>query len=597
MLVALQLAWGCAPELEVTEVALELRVPSGCELGAAESLELRALGDFPARRERFDLRARRTTFDGVPIGTRELVIEGQFAAGALASGRASVVATQGGEPAPIVLLPESRSCPLGDPAAVARAGVAAAPLPGGGFLIAGGGDASGQILSRAWVLRAGRVLLDEVPDGMLLRRRDASATRVGGAVLVAGGASDASGEADQTFEVYDPVRGAFARELSRKLSAGSRMEHGAALLADGRVLLAGGRSEPAGAPLATAQLIRLEPPEQEQPSDLNTARIAPEVLVLDSGAVLVVGGRDEHGAVVTRVERFEAAAARFVTLDVDLPAYEDVAVAALPGARLAWVGCDTRARIACGFVIVLVRGEEPIAIDVALPWPERVPRGLVSLRAITLEDGRVLVTGREPDASMASRAFVLDPSERTLEPDEASRAPTVVLRLDDGVVAELDPAGASLRRLGSFSVYDTPPAELVAVERLRVALDAPERWERSSRGLRALVRGARLDVPRLRFGAMRVELELSGSLQLRLSAADAPELTLHIGGAEPAADGCGPVPAGARVFLERRGELVRVWSERPASSCSVRWRARGLAALALEAEADAVLRSLRVRRL
>lgn len=583
----------CSADARVTEAAFALHTSAGCELGSPERLELAALGDFPTRRARFELRDSLENFDTFPASTLELAIEGRFAAAPSAGGRAPLAAAVSGtsrdSPRSIVVLPEGRSCPLSDFGIVASEGATVAAMPGGGLFIAGGTRADGSVLSSAVSVAAGELIGAVVPEGMLLRRRYATATLAGAWIVVAGGAD---GGAAETYEVFDIARGRFAGELSRKL-ANARMEHGSALLPDGTLLLAGGRSQPGGAPLATAELIRLEAALPEQPGELVNARVAPAVLVLDSGAVIVAAGRDEAGAVVASLERLDAAAKRFVR--VDLPSYENVVALALPGARVAWLGCDTRSH-ACGLTLVLLRGDEPVQVDVPLDWSALVPLGLSTLRAVALDDGRVLVTGRDPDANMLSRALVIDLDARTIDSAEASRAPTVLVPLADGAIAELDPFGTSLRRLGSFSVYESPSGNLLAAEARRIAIDAPERWERVDEGLRALVGGARIDIPHLRFGNFELELRLEGDGLVSIATADAPELAIGVG-SRLSAPGCPRLSTEGHVVLERRaGSVALKLTANGKDVCSVPLPSTSPAKLAIEAEADTVLRELTVTR-
>jgi hypothetical protein len=584
----------CEPETRITDAAFELHTSMGCELGAADSVELAALGDFPTQRERFSLDAPTSTFENFPLATRELGLSGVFA-GALATGRAALLASDGELPHSMIVLPEARSCPLSDRGIAAGAGAVVAALPDGGMLIAGGTASDGKVLKSAVSVGPGELIGEDVPDGMFLRRRYATATRVGTRVVVAGGAEGPGGSAEETYEVYDSVLGIFARELSDQL-LGARMEHGAALLPDGSILLAGGRSEPGGAPLATAELVRLVPPAPDQPGDLVVARVAPNVLVLDSGAVIVAGGRDAAGALVASLERFEAAAKRFVRIVLDLPSYENAVAVALPGARVAWVGCDAHSP-RCGVTLILLHGAEPVQVDLPLDWASAAPLGLSAVRAIALDDGRMLITGRDPDANMMSRALLVDLDAQQIESVEASRAPNVLVSLADGSVAELDPFGTSLRRLGSFSVYDSPSGDVLTVEARRAVLDAAPRWNRSDEGLRALVSGARIDVPHLRFGNFRCELRFDGDALIQIATSDAPALAIGVG-ARVSAPGCSGPSASGRVVLERRpGSIgLRVGSS-GRDGCSVTFPSTSPARIAIEATVDTVIRSLEITRL
>jgi hypothetical protein len=597
-LAAVVISWlvvACEAETVVTEASFELHTSAGCELGAADSLELTALGDFPSQRERLSPDSPSARFDTFPLDTRELAFSGVFAAAPLATGRASLLASDGEAPHSMIVLPEGRSCPLSDRGIAAGEGATVTALPRGGMLIAGGTSNEGNVLSSAVLVRPGELLGEVVPTGMLLERRYASATLVGTRVIVAGGAQGADGRAEQTYEVYDTVRGSFARELNDRL-LGARMEHGAALLPDGNVLLAGGRSEPDGAPLATAELVRLEPPVPDQPSDLVVPRVDPSVLVLDSGAVVVAGGRDPSGGIVASLERFDPAAKRFIPVELELPSYENAVAVALPGARIAWVGCDTLSP-RCGITLVLLHGTEPVQVDLPLDWGSAAPLGLSSVRAVALDDGRLLVTGREPDANMMSRALVVDLDAQQIETVEASRAPSVLVSLADGAVAELDPFGTSLRRLGSFSVYDSPSGDVLTAEARRAVLDAAPRWNRSDEGLRALVSGARVDIPHLRFGNFRCELRFAGAALIRIATSDAPGLAIGVG-ARMSAPGCPLLSASGRIMLERRpGSIALRLTASGRDECSVSFPSTSPARIAIEAEADTVLRSLEITRL
>jgi hypothetical protein len=331
---------------------------------------------------------------------------------------------------------------------------------------------------------------------------------------------------------------------------------------------------------------------------LVSARVAPQLIVLDSGAVIVAGGLNADGTVVPTLERFVAAAERFVQLELTLTAFEHVAAVGLPGGRIAWVGCDTSARVGCGLELVLLRGDEPVRVDVPLDWAGRLPLGLRDLRALALDDGRVLITGREPDANMRSRALLIDIGQRELTPYEATRTPRVLLSLADSAIVELDGVGGSLRRLGGLSIYESPQGDLVTSDPVLLVLDAPDRWERSSAGLRALLSGARLDVPRLQLGAFRLELELEGRALLRLRAAGVPELAVQLAPGEAPAPGCPQLSAAGTLLVERHGAELELWSDAaPAARCVLAAPSDAAVSLALEAEADAQLRSFRINRL
>lgn len=130
----------------------------------------------------------------------------------------------------------------------ARGGAAAAVLPNGDILVAGGfSNASGPALGTAVVYDVASGTWSTPPGTMQTARAYATATSLAdGRVLFAGGAGtglsglfsapDATDTA--TAEIFDPSTGRFTAAGS--LPGGGRVDHVAALLPDGRVLVAGG---------------------------------------------------------------------------------------------------------------------------------------------------------------------------------------------------------------------------------------------------------------------------------------------------------------------------------------------------------------------
>ncbi len=519
----------CSPPLEVATARLSLRDLPSCALAGQPPLQVRATGDFPSERREID-RGVPGVLDAFPPDTRWLAIEsgeGQARAGSL------VALTGQDQDVEALLLPLGRSCPLGDVLVAAPAGAALAALSGGGLLIAGGTQFEGTAATaHAAVLPPGAALARTVEQGMLLRRAGATATAVGARVVVAGGGPDDRGSAHDAFEVYDEASGAFDIAQSANLSGGPRREHGAVRVPDGRVLLVGGVSEVGAEPLASAELIELDAGDSTLlDARLGVARNAPQVLLLDSGTVLVALGRDEEGQPVAEVERFDLDALQFEAAAM-LPVHEEAAVAVLEGDRVAYVGCSgsDEEPAECELWWLLPDGVDFAAVQSTLE-PDALAReglrGLVDLRAASLGDGRLLVTGRDRSDSVERRAFVIDPNEPAIERVDASRVPERLVALADGVIAELDPAGASLRRPHVQSELDDPAEALLGPGPLAVALDAAERWRRDGAELEAR-QDARIDLPRLRFAAVRVELDVRGAAWLLLEPEAAPPVEVAV---------------------------------------------------------------------
>jgi len=105
-------------------------------------------------------------------------------------------------------------------------------------------------------------------------------------------------------------------------------------------------------------------------------------------------------------------------------------------------------------------------------------------------------------------------------------------------------------------------------------------------------------VPRLQLGAFRLQLELEGRALLRLRAAGVPELAVRLAPGERPDPGCPQLPATGTLLVERHGEELELWSSAaPGERCALAAPSAAPVSLALEAEADALLRSFRINRL
>jgi hypothetical protein len=106
--------------------------------------------------------------------------------------------------------------------------------------------------------------------------------------LVAGGLSSfTTGVTTTSAELFDPATGTFSPTGS--MEAG-RLEHSAILMADGRVLVAGGRSGLGGNDLGSAELYDPISGTFTSSGPMTTAREGQTATLLQDGAVLVAGG-------------------------------------------------------------------------------------------------------------------------------------------------------------------------------------------------------------------------------------------------------------------------------------------------------------------
>ena len=434
----------CQPAPDVGDLPLALRQLGACPLGPPSALTISALGDFPGQDVSIPVAEMSTPFELLPKGTLELSVLAETEAGR-ARGRKLLGFERDGDP--VWMLPEGSSCPLADVLLRATDGAAVAALPGGGALIAGGSESLTLASADAELLREGSEIGVPVGSGMLLRRAFASASVWRDQVVVAGGTADRRGTAHDTYELFD-IRGErFDAAHSGKLRQ-PRMQH-AALLTGDELLLVGGRSEAGGAVLTSVERIDLGQGESEELPEANAlreGRAFPAILRLDSGSVLVLAGQDEEGRVRGSVERLSRALARFELAARELPARAEVVVAALPGARVAWLTCDQGPGAQCELWLLAETPDGLTSTKLALPFAQEASAGLRELALSAYGSGRLLLTAADDsDPTGRRRAFEIDPAVPSLTRVTATRVPTRLVQLQSGAIAELDAEGLSLR--------------------------------------------------------------------------------------------------------------------------------------------------------
>ena len=191
------------------------------------------------------------------------------------------------------------------PMAGARADRAATRLPDGRVLIAGGiqtqPDASGNVLERP--LSSAEIFdprTDEFqPVGSMntSRARHAAALLPDGSVLITGGITDA-GAPIATAEIFEPGSSTFRPVGAMSIG---RASHSATVLQDGRVLIVGGRRTRPGQgqpdlALASAELFDSRTGQFEPTGSLTTERFAQSATLMADGRVLIAGGLNVFGA-------------------------------------------------------------------------------------------------------------------------------------------------------------------------------------------------------------------------------------------------------------------------------------------------------------
>ncbi len=191
---------------------------------------------------------------------------------------------------------------------VSRAAHTATLLPDGNVLITGG---CVRESCEAGELSASAELYDPVAGvfepttSMTIARVGSSATVLAdGRVLIAGGWSGRQPTA--SAELYDPATGVFVPTGAMTTKRGGHTE---ILLADGRVLLAGGFD--GSQSVASAELYDPASGTFSATGSMMVARNAHSAALLSEGRVLIAGGSSERAEVLASAEIYDVAAARF----------------------------------------------------------------------------------------------------------------------------------------------------------------------------------------------------------------------------------------------------------------------------------------------
>ena len=308
------------------------------------------------------------------------------------------------------------------------AGCAAGPAPGSASPGAGStpgttasptqalasSAASGPSIGR-WTAVTGLATPRDVHTATLLRD---------GRVLVAGGETyhvetdaSVSYEPLASAEVYDPATRTWTT-VAPMLEP--RVDHTATLLADGRVLIAGGASRefPPGCDggcdfsLATAELFDPATNTWSATGSLHVARNYAASTLLNDGRVLVAGGYNQGGHALPVAELYDPATGTWARtgdlLDADAANHWSSTVLLFDGTVLAVGGSVLDG--SGGRVVVPAEIYHPATGTWTLTGA--MPAGLAGT-ATRLLDGRVLVVGTPGDPPAASGAAIYDPATGT----------------------------------------------------------------------------------------------------------------------------------------------------------------------------------------
>jgi len=306
--------------------------------------------------------------------------------------------------------------------------VAAAPLIAGrvfqtatllsdGRVLVVGEPWDGEATAEVWNPATRRSIATGAP---IVERYGHTATLLGdGRVLIAGGngadVDPVTGESTRSglreLELWDPATGSFVAAgslVAGRPDVGSRASHTATILADGRVLIAGGDA----CDRASAEIWDPSPMRSESTGPLTMARARHTATLLPDGRVLIVGGFDEGSAIGT-AELFDARTEVFTEA----------------GSLLHPRGWHTATLLTDGRVLV-VGGERnpPGRASVSIAEPEiwdpatsafTPAESLLETRfmhtATRLRDGRVLIVGHADRFNSLKITEIWDPVASRME--------------------------------------------------------------------------------------------------------------------------------------------------------------------------------------
>jgi hypothetical protein len=276
-----------------------------------------------------------------------------------------------------------------------------------------------------------------------------------GRVLVAGG-TDYADQPLASVTLYDPATGTFSQTGSMGTA---RAFFTATLLPDGRVLVAGGGppqySQP-GPDLATAELYDPKTGTFSPTGSMTTTRQGHSATLLRDGRVLIAGGNDKADHPVASAELYDPKTGRFSPTGSMTTArgyhtatlLADGRVLVAGGDPCGWAGCD---RLASAEIYDPRTGKFTPTGSMATDRSFHT--------ATLLADGRVLIAGGDSRTANLVGAELYDPKTGTFTPTGPMSTPrvyTTATLLADGRVLVAGGGGDYANRnfLASAEIFD-----------------------------------------------------------------------------------------------------------------------------------------------
>lgn len=286
----------------------------------------------------------------------------------------------------------------------------AALLPDGKVLVVGGISDFGVFVPTAELYDPVSGTFSPTGSPIEARMRPTVVKLADGRVLLAGGLGGDDGSTYfSSAEIYDPVTGMFT--ATGDMTA-RRYVASAALLADGRVLVAAGFNRDDG-PLTSADVYDPNTGQFTATGNLALPRTEPKAVVrLVDGRVLIAGGSNEDGPIAT-AELYDPISGTFSQTTGDLVhPLEDHSLALLDDGRVLVVGGSDGG--GTGFPIYYADAElfDPATGLFTTTGSLAFPREFTT--ASRLPDGRILIagglhTGGGPGFGVVAEAEIYDP--------------------------------------------------------------------------------------------------------------------------------------------------------------------------------------------